>query len=83
VEPVVLPLSELPSGQDARVLYISSRHHDRLDRLSSMGVLPGAELRVHQRLPSYVVQLGEMTLALDQAIAEDIYVRRKDNNGQK
>ncbi len=77
VAPVVVPLAELPSGVDARVLYISTRHHARLDRLSSMGVLPGTELRLHQRHPSYVIQLGETTLALDRSIAKDIFVRQK------
>ena len=77
LEPVVVPLSDLSSGKDARVLYIATRHHDRLDRLSSMGVLPGVELRLHQRQPSFVIQIGETTLAIDQSIAKDIFVRSK------
>ncbi|NQT18577.1 MAG: metal-dependent transcriptional regulator [Planctomycetes bacterium] len=83
VEPVVVPLSELESGKDARVLYIGTKHHDRLDRLTSMGVLPGAELRLHQRRPTFVIQLGETTLALDQSIAQDIFVRRKADRAKK
>ena len=79
--PVVMPLSDLDPGKDARVLYIATRHHDRLDRLSSMGVLPGVELRLHQRHPSYVVQMGETTLALDESVARDIFVRRKPDSG--
>jgi len=79
--PVVMPLSDLDLGKDARVLYIATRHHDRLDRLSSMGVLPGVELRLHQRHPSYVVQMGETTLALDESVAQDIFVRRKPDSG--
>jgi len=75
--PVVMPLADLESGKDARVLYIATRHHDRLDRLSSMGVLPGVELRLHQRRPSFVIQIGETTLAIDQSIAKDIFVRSK------
>ena len=82
VQPVVVPLSELESGKEARVLYIGTQHHDRLDRLSSMGVLPGAELRLHQRQPSFVIQLGETTLALDHSIAQDIFVRRKADGAE-
>ena len=77
VSPVVMPLSDLPSGKNARVLYIGTRHHDRLDRLASMGVLPGVEVHLHQRQPTFVIQLGETTLALDQSIAKDIFVREK------
>jgi len=77
VEPVVVSLAELPSGRDARVLYIGTRHHARLDRLASMGLLPGVELHLHQRHPALVIQLGQTTLALDQSIAKDIFVRLK------
>ena len=77
VTPLVMPLTDLPCGKDARVLYISTRHHDRLDRLASMGLLPGVELRLHQRRPACVIQLGETTLAMDESIAKDIFVRQK------
>jgi len=74
---LVMPLTDLPCGKDARVLYISTRHHDRLDRLASMGLLPGVEVRLHQSRPSYVIQVGETMLAIDQSVAKDIFVRQK------
>ena len=74
---LVMPLTDLPCGKDARVLYISTRHHDRLDRLASMGLLPGVDVRLHQSRPSYVIQVGETTLAIDQSVAKDIFVRQK------
>jgi len=80
VVPLVTALAELPCGKDARVLYISTRHHDRLDRLdrlAAMGLLPGVEIRLHQSRPSYVIQIGETTLAIDQSVAKDIFVRQK------
>ena len=75
VRPLVVPLADLNCGAWARIRYIATQHHQRLDRLASMGVLPGAEVRLHQRQPSYVVQLGETMLAIDKAIARDIFVR--------
>ena len=56
--------------------YITTEHHPRLDRLSSMGLLPGTVIRVHQKQPTLVIQMGETQLALDEDIARDIYVRR-------
>lgn len=76
LRPLVLALSELSSGEEGRVAYILTRHHPRLDRLSSMGLVPGTSLRVHQRQPTMVVQMGETQIALDDDIAGDIYVRR-------
>ena len=75
IRPVVMPLSELKSGDKAKVSYIVTKYHGRLDRLSSMGLLPGVQIRLHQRQPSYVIQMGETQIALDTAIARDIYVR--------
>jgi len=75
IRPVVLPLSELRAGDKARISYIVTRYHARLDKLSSMGLLPGVQIRLHQRQPTYVIQMGETQIALDTAIARDIYVR--------
>jgi DtxR family Mn-dependent transcriptional regulator len=42
-------------------------------------VIPGSALRLHQRSPSYVVEIGETTIALDPEIASEIYVKRIEN----
>lgn len=76
VESVIGPLSELKSGEKGRVVYITTKHHTRLDKLTSMGLFPGVEVRVHQTFPSPVVQTGQMQIALDREILKDIYVRR-------
>ncbi len=73
--PVIGPLSKLRSGVKAKVVYIATKSHSSLDRLSSIGVIPGLKLTVHQRQPSLVIQYGETQLALDKDIAKDIYVR--------
>jgi DtxR family Mn-dependent transcriptional regulator len=41
-----------------------------------MGLLPGTIVRVHQKQPTLVIQMGETQIALDEDIARDIYVRR-------
>jgi DtxR family Mn-dependent transcriptional regulator len=78
ISPVVFPLSDAVSGDELRVAYISTHRHDRLHRLSSLGLLPGAILTLHQRKPSLVVKIGETQLALDPEVARDIYVRRSE-----
>lgn len=75
IRPVVMPLSDLKSGDEAKIAYIVTKYHGRLDRLSSMGLLPGVKIHLHQRQPTYVIQMGETQIALDTAIARDIYVR--------
>lgn len=77
VAPLVVPLTELEMGRHGTVVFISSRGDARLARLADLGVLPGARARLLQRFPSYVVSVGETTLALEQDIVKEIYVRRE------
>ena len=48
----------------------------RLARLSALGVVPGGHVRLVQKRPSVVLEVGETTLALDREIADEIFVRR-------
>jgi Fe2+ transport system protein FeoA len=41
-----------------------------------MGVLPGATVRLRQKRPSVVLDIGHTTLAIDSEIASAIYIRR-------
>jgi len=73
--PIVVPLSDLQVGQQARIVYILSHRNHRLDRLTSLGLLPGSTVRLDQRSPSFVVSVGESEAALASSIAHEIYVR--------
>jgi len=46
----------------------------RVDKLASLGVLPGVELRVQQTRPVVVVECDETVLALERTVAADIVV---------
>jgi DtxR family Mn-dependent transcriptional regulator len=74
--PLVIPLEELGLGEEGRIVFIAPRSHQRLDRLSTLGIVPGSILRMHQKNPSYVLQIGETTLALDSEVVRDIYVKK-------
>ena len=73
--PVINPLSGIKSGEKVRVVYVTTKSHASLDRLSAIGVIPGLELTIHQKRPSIIIQYGETQLALDKDIAENIFVR--------
>jgi len=76
MKPLVIPLEELGLGEEGRIVFIAPKSHERLDRLSTLGVVPGSIVRMHQKNPSHVLQIGETTLALDRDIVKDIYVKR-------
>lgn len=46
-----------------------------MQRLLSMGAIPGAPIELRQRFPSLVFALGQTELAVDEETARDIYVR--------
>jgi Fe2+ transport system protein FeoA len=46
----------------------------RIDRLASVGILPGVELLVQQTRPVVVVENDETVLALEREIASDVLV---------
>jgi DtxR family Mn-dependent transcriptional regulator len=80
MKPLVTPLDELGLGEEGRIVFIAPKSHQRLDRLSTLGIVPGSTVRMHQKNPSHVLQIGETTLALDKDIVRDIYVKRMTSN---
>jgi DtxR family Mn-dependent transcriptional regulator len=75
LRPLVTGLQHFDLGAAARIVFIAPKFHDRMDRLAALGVIPGSEIRLHQRSPSYVIEVGETTIALDPEIAREIYVK--------
>lgn len=76
MEPLVKRLSDLRLGESGTIVFMAPDSRTRLARLSGLGVLPGGVLRLVQKRPSVVVEIGETTLALDPGIADEIFVKR-------
>jgi DtxR family Mn-dependent transcriptional regulator len=70
---VVRPLPEFPPGSTIRIVFITPRFHQRLDRLHSFGVLPGALARLHQKQPAFVLRVGATEVAIEQEVAGEIF----------
>jgi DtxR family Mn-dependent transcriptional regulator len=76
MKPLVAPLADLLPGEKAKIVFITPESHSRLDRLSAMGVVPGSMVKLHQKRPSYVIQLGETMIAVDKDITKEIFVKK-------
>jgi len=76
VRPLVTGLKNFDLGATGRIVFIAPKFHDRMDRLAALGVIPGCTIRLHQRSPSYVIEVGETTIALDPEIAGEIFVKQ-------
>jgi DtxR family Mn-dependent transcriptional regulator len=78
MEPLVRRLADLPLGGAGSIVFMAPDSRSRLARLSGLGVIPGAVLKLIQKRPSVVVEVGQTTLALDRAIADEIFVKRTE-----
>jgi len=75
IKPILCKLSDLEIGATARIRYIQNP----VDSLSQMGILPGELIRLIQRKPSVIIEMGSTTVAIDSALAHDIYVHSRSN----
>jgi DtxR family Mn-dependent transcriptional regulator len=74
--PVVVPSTQLAIGEAGRVAYVGSDNTSLSHQLASLGICPGVPVRLHQRYPSFVLKCEETEIAVEEAIAANIYVRR-------
>lgn len=77
--PPELPLALLGTGSCAVVLSIDDSSTHERSKLMALGIVPGVDLRLIQKFPSYVVTVGFTQLALDKETAGLIHVRRRQD----
>ena len=75
-ESIVRPLSTLRKGTEGQVAYLRTDDKSTLRKLMAMGILPGLHIRLLQRFPSFVFQIGESRFAIDKELADRILVWR-------
>lgn len=77
VDSLITSVDRLDIGEEATIAYIQAGSDERLHKLMSFGLHPGASVRLHQRFPSIVIRTEETQLALEEDIARDIFVHRR------
>jgi Fe2+ transport system protein FeoA len=70
-------LTTLRTGDRAAVSCLEEPWTGDAARLAALGVLPGVRLRLVQRSPAYVLQLGRSQIAVDRELASRIRVRQE------
>ena len=72
---ILAPLAELEPRDKGRISYLESKDSSQMQKLISIGAIPGAPIILLQKFPSYVFQIGESQFAIDRDLASSIYVR--------
>ena len=71
----VRPLCDAKPESEGTVAYLATKDNRKVQKLVAMGILPGVDIKVIRRSPSYVFQVGFSQFAVDRPLAEVIYVR--------
>jgi len=71
---------DLVGGERARVAHLAGESSARRNALAVFGLVPGSEIMLLQRYPSYVLEVGETVLALEAEVAESIIVTSADED---
>lgn len=71
---IIVSLRELSPGDRGKISYINTQDSEILKKLISMGVLPGNQVKLLHRFPSFVFEMGNSSFAIDKDLAEHIHV---------
>jgi len=72
---LIIALSKLEPHKKARVSHIKTEDKAMLQRIIAIGALPGIEIVLIQKFPSFVFQIGKSQFAVDKELASCIYVQ--------
>jgi DtxR family Mn-dependent transcriptional regulator len=76
IESIVIPLIKLRPGESGKIVYVLTHNHPQLHRLMSFGIVPAATVLLHQKSPSVIIQIEETQVALEEEIAEEIFIKK-------
>jgi DtxR family Mn-dependent transcriptional regulator len=72
----VVPLTEVVIGATVRVAYVNSLSDTQQHELTHFDIVPGNVIRLHQLKPAVVIARDERMVAMEKAVAQNIFVWR-------
>jgi len=72
----VVALTELRPGERGEIAYLSTADSKKMQKLMSMGVLPGNDLILTRNFPSFIFKVGNSEFAIDEVLAQEIFIRK-------
>jgi DtxR family Mn-dependent transcriptional regulator len=73
----VVALTELKPGEPGEIAYLAATDVRKMQKLMTMGVLPGTSVTLLRTYPSYIFKVGHSEFAVDEELASEIFVRRE------
>jgi len=72
----VVALTEVKVGEVGEIAYLSASDPKKVQKLMSMGVLPGNLLTIKRTYPTYIFRVGNSEFAVDEELAREIFIRK-------
>ena len=72
----VVALTELKAGEGGEIAYLAATDVRKMQKLMSMGVLPGSRLQLIRVYPTFIFKVGHSEFAVDSDLAREIFVRK-------
>ncbi|MFC1522291.1 metal-dependent transcriptional regulator [Elusimicrobiota bacterium] len=77
VSSAVLSLDKAQVGKEYKIAYVYAASHSRMHKFAHFGIVPGAQVTLHQNSPAFVARTESGQIAMDKALAGEIYVWKK------
>jgi ferrous iron transport protein A len=71
----MMSLSSVKTGKKGIVSGLRTIDPSLINKLMAMGIMPGIEIQLEQKFPSYIIKIGRTRATLDQETAGQIYIQ--------
>jgi len=76
VESLVISLDGMKTGEVAKVASINTTDEKTMGKLLSLGLVPGASIKLLQKFPALVLEVNQTQIAIENSIGEGINIWR-------
>lgn len=73
----IASLEELKVGERGEIAYLKRNSGRRVQKLLSLGLVPGKTLVLKRKVPNYLVQVGFTQIALERGLGNSVLVYKR------
>lgn len=71
----MISLSSVKTGEKGTVSGLRTIDPSLINKLMALGIMPGIEIQLEQKFPSYIIKIGRTRATIDQETARQIYIQ--------
>jgi len=71
----MMALSSVKTGKKGIISCLKTEDEALMRKLMALGIMPGINIELEQKFPSYIIKIGRTRATLDQETATRIYIQ--------